>query len=82
VLHPWRIAWSDHPDCLNRDGDRQLNRVLHTMVLSRLTCDAETKGYADRRRAEGKTNREIRRCLKRHVARRVYRLLEHDTRHP
>jgi len=41
--------------------------------------DPETKTYAERRRAEGKTNREIRRCLKRHVARRVYKLLEHAT---
>ena len=64
---------------LNRGGDRQLNRALHTIVLSRLTCDPETKAYAERRRAEGKTNREIRRCLKRHLARRVYKLLEHAT---
>jgi transposase len=62
---------------LNRGGDRQLNRALHTIVLSRLACDPETKTYAERRRAEGKTPREIRRCLKRHLARRVYKLLEH-----
>jgi transposase len=62
---------------LNRGGDRQLNRALHTIVLSRMMFDTETKTYAERRRAEGKTNREIRRCLKRHVARRVYKLLEH-----
>ena len=62
---------------LNRGGDRQLNRALHTIVLSRMAFDPETKTYAERRRAEGKTNREIRRCLKRHVARRVYKLLEH-----
>jgi transposase len=64
---------------LNRGGDRQLNRALHTIVISRLACDAETKAYAERRRAEGKTPREIRRCLKRHLARRVYKLLEHTT---
>jgi transposase len=64
---------------LNRGGDRQLNRALHTIVLSRLACDAETQAYAERRRAEGKTNREIRRCLKRHYARRIYKLLEHAT---
>jgi transposase len=62
---------------LNRGGDRQLNRALHTIVLSRMMFDPETKAYVERRRAEGKTNREIRRCLKRHVARRVYKLLEH-----
>jgi len=64
---------------LNRGGDRQLNRALHTIVLSRLIYHAETKTYAQRRLAEGKTTREIRRCLKRHLARRVYKLLEHKT---
>jgi len=62
---------------LNRGGDRQLNRALHTITLSRLGCHPETRAYATRRLAEGKTNREIRRCLKRHLARRVYKLLEH-----
>ena len=63
---------------LNRGGDRQLNRALHTIVLARVTCHAETRAYVERRRAEGKTNREIRRCLKRYVARRVYKVLEHN----
>jgi len=62
---------------LNRGGDRQLNRALHTITLSRLTCHPETKAYAARRLTEGKTSREIRRCLKRHIARRIYKLLEH-----
>ena len=61
---------------LNRGGDRQLNRALHTITLSRLAHDVETKHYAARRAAEGKTPREIKRCLKRHLARRLYRLLE------
>jgi transposase len=61
---------------LNRSGDRQLNRALHTIVLSRLAHDHETRAYAARRTAEGKTAREIKRCLKRHLARRLYRLLE------
>ena len=61
---------------LNRSGDRQLNRALHTIVLSRLAHHAETRTYAARRTAEGKTPREIKRCLKRHLARRLYRLLE------
>ena len=62
---------------LDRGGDRQLNRALHTITLSRLSCHPETKTYATRRLAEGKTPREIRRCLKRHIARRIYKLLEH-----
>ncbi|MEA2025789.1 MAG: IS110 family transposase [Chloroflexota bacterium] len=61
---------------LNRSGDRQLNRALHTIVLVRLAHDAETRAYARRRTEEGKTPREIKRCLKRHVARRIFRLLE------
>jgi hypothetical protein len=61
---------------LNRGGDRQLNRALHTITLSRLACHPETRAYASRRQAEGKTPREIRRCLKRHLARRIYKLLE------
>jgi transposase len=61
---------------LNRSGDRQLNRALHTVTLSRLHRDDRTRGYADRRRAEGKTDREIKRCLKRYIARELYRRLE------
>jgi len=61
---------------LNRSGDRQLNRALHTIALSRLRYDPATRAYADRRRAEGKTDREIKRCLKRYIARQLYRQLE------
>jgi transposase len=61
---------------LNRSGDRQLNRALHTIVLSRMTCHAETRAYVARRTAEGKTPREIKRCLKRYLARRLFKLLE------
>ena len=48
---------------LSRQGDRQLNRALHVVCLQRLRHDDRTKAYAARRRAEGKTEREIRRCL-------------------
>jgi transposase len=61
---------------LSRYGDRQLNRGLHTIVLTRLRCDESTKAYFQRRRAEGKSAREIKRCLKRYVARELFRLLE------
>lgn len=61
---------------LSRFGDRQLNRALHTIVLCRLQRDPTTRAYADRRRAEGKTDREIKRCLKRFVARQLFRQLE------
>jgi transposase len=61
---------------LNRSGDRQLNQALHLVVLTRLRYDPATRADAQRRRAQGKTNREIRRCLVRYVARQLYRLLE------
>ncbi|WP_193119627.1 IS110 family RNA-guided transposase, partial [Brachybacterium tyrofermentans] len=48
---------------LNRYGDRQLNRALHTIVLSRQRYDQDTKDYTARRTSEGKTPREIKRCL-------------------
>jgi len=60
---------------LNRGGDRQLNSAIHTIVLTRLAHDPETKAYQERRLQEGKTPREIRRCLKRYIVRDLYRLL-------
>ena len=61
---------------LNRSGDRQLNQALYSVVLTRLRTDPATRAYAQRRRAQGRTNREIKRCLVRYVARQLYRLLE------
>ncbi|WP_288798373.1 IS110 family transposase [uncultured Arsenicicoccus sp.] len=61
---------------LNRYGDRQLNRAIHTIVLARQRYDEATKTYTARRTAEGKTPREIRRCLKRYIIRDLYRTLE------
>lgn len=63
---------------LNRGGDRKLNRALHTLALTRARTHPETKDYIARRIADGKTPREARRCLKRYLARRVYRLLQTD----
>jgi transposase len=64
---------------LNRGGDRQLNRALHTIVMIRERYHQPTKRYVTRRTAEGKSEREIRRCLKRTVARQLFRLLERQT---
>ena len=61
---------------LNRCGDRKLNRALHSAVLIRYVHHEETRRYVERRRTEGKSDREIRRCLKRFLARRVFKLLE------
>ena len=61
---------------LNRGGDRQLNRALHTIVMLRQVHHGPTRAYTSRRIAQGKSEREIRRCLKRTLARQLYRLLE------
>jgi transposase len=60
---------------LNRGGDRQLNRALHTVANNRMLHHERTREYVERRR-EGNTDREIRRCLKRYLARRFFKLLE------
>jgi hypothetical protein len=60
---------------LHRGGDRQLNRALHIIALSRARTDPATRAYLDRRHGEGKTKKEAIRCLKRHLARRIWRLL-------
>ena len=61
---------------LNRGGDRRLNRALHMATVTRMVPDPETRAYVARRRAAGLTTKEIRRCLKRYLARRIYRTLE------
>ena len=60
---------------LNRGGDRALNRAIHAIALTRIRSCARTRAYVARRTAEGKTPREIRRCLKRYIARELYRQL-------
>ena len=60
---------------LNRGGDRQANAALYRIVLTRLRHDPATRAYAERRTAEGKSKKEIIRCLKRYVARELYRIL-------
>jgi transposase len=60
---------------LHRGGDRQLNRALHIIALSRAKTNPETRVYLDRKVAEGKTKLEAIRCLKRHLARRIWRPL-------
>jgi len=67
---------------LHRGGDRQLNRALHVIAITRARIDPQTRAYMERKRAEGKTNREALRCLKRHVARRVHRLLSMPPTNP
>jgi transposase len=60
---------------LNRGGDRALNSTIHTIAMVRMRSCSRTQAYVTRRTAEGKTPREIRRCLKRYIARELYRTL-------
>jgi transposase len=62
---------------LCRTGDRKLNQALHVVALVRKRADPTTRAYIARRTSEGKTDREATRCIKRYLARRVWRLLEH-----
>jgi transposase len=59
---------------LDRGGNRQVN-AIHRIAVTRARCHPETRDYIARKTAEGKTNREAIRCLKRHLARRVWQLL-------
>jgi transposase len=61
---------------LDRGGDRQLNRALHTIILARSKHHPPTIAYIHRRTSDGKSKREAIRCLKRYLARHLYRLLE------
>jgi transposase len=61
---------------LDRGGDRRLNRALHTIVVGLRRTDPRTQAYVRRRVAEGKSEREAVRCLKRYLARSLFRQLE------
>jgi transposase len=67
---------------LNRGGDRALNRAIHAIALVRMRSCPRTRAYVARRTAEGKTTREIRRCLKRYIARELYRHLTRSMNPP
>jgi len=60
---------------LNRGGDRRLNRVIHTVALVRMRCDPQTRAYVAKRTAQGRTRKEIMRCLKRYITRQLFRAL-------
>lgn len=60
---------------LNRGGDRRLNRALTTVVIVRMRIDPATRAYVARRRAEGRTTKEIMRSLKRYITRQLFRIL-------
>jgi transposase len=63
---------------LSRGGNRQLNRALYTMAITQIRADTEGRAYYQRKRAEGKTEREALRCLKRRLSDLVYRTMKAD----
>ena len=70
---------------LHRGGDRQLNRALHMIAITRARHDPATRAYLQRKTAEGKTPKQAIRCLKRHLARRFHHILaepHRTTHHP
>lgn len=73
-LHAWsgNTVWHR----LNRHGDTQLNMALDIIVSVRMRWDYETKKYVERRTAEGLSCREIKRLLKRYLARNIFRQLQ------
>jgi len=60
---------------LNRHGNRDANRALYVVASCRMSRDERTRTYVAKRTAEGKTKKEIIRCLKRYIAREIYRVL-------
>jgi transposase len=60
---------------LDRGGNRQINAAIHRVAVTRGRCHPETREFLARKKAEGKTHREAIRCLKRHLARRIWQLL-------
>ena len=65
-----------HRHRLDQGGNRQINAALHRVIVTRARCHAQTRDYIARRRSEGKSTREAIRCLKRYLARHVWRLLQ------
>jgi transposase len=61
---------------LDRGGNRQLNCALHRLAVTKARLDPATAAYIARKRAEGKNRSEALRCLKRYLARRIFRLLQ------
>jgi transposase len=60
---------------LNRAGNRQANYALYILAVTRMAWHPATRAYVTRRTTEGKTKKEIIRCLERHIVREIYKLL-------
>ncbi|MGI8407693.1 MAG: IS110 family transposase [Actinomycetota bacterium] len=67
---------------LSRHGNRKLNHALHYIAVTRCRLDPETKVFMARKLAEGKSKKEAMRCLKRHLASRIYKAMVADALRP
>jgi len=65
-----------HRHRLDCGGNRQINAAIHRIAVTRARCHPETRDYIERKLSEGKTNRDAVRCLKRHLTRRIWHLLQ------
>jgi transposase len=61
---------------LDRGGNRQINAAIHRVAITRARCHPTTRAYIERKRSEGKSTKEALRCLKRHLARHIWHLLQ------
>jgi transposase len=61
---------------LDRGGNRQLNCALHRLAISKARLEPRTAAYLARKQAQGKSRRDAMRCLKRHLARRIWHILQ------
>jgi transposase len=61
---------------LDRGGNRQINAAIHRIAITRARCHPQTRDYITRKHTEGKTTRDAIRCLKRHLTRRIWQLLQ------
>ena len=64
-----------HGHRLNRGGNREANRAMWVIAIVRMASDPSTQSYVQRRTKQGLSKKEILRCLKRYIARQLYRLL-------
>jgi transposase len=64
-----------HRHRFDRRGNRQLNCAFHRIAVTQARINPQARAYLERKRCEGKSNREALRSLKRHLVRRVHRLL-------
>jgi hypothetical protein len=71
-----RMPTANLPAKISCDGSMQQTPVLYRIAFTRLRCDSNTRRYLGRRAAQGKTRREAICCIKRYLAREIYRLLQ------